>query len=84
MTDRDAHGNGESHYQSPAVFFDEANAVPPKFTHTSHDGQMQLAGTGRRGATNRIFDDGSCAAYWQLVGNFDRPPAACSRSLIHR
>jgi len=45
-------------YQSPAVFtLDEANAVPPKFTSIlrTTDGQMQLAGTGPRGATNRIF-----------------------------
>jgi mannan endo-1,4-beta-mannosidase len=45
-------------YQSPAVFtLDEANAVPPKFTSMTRTigGQMQLAGTGRRGATNRIF-----------------------------
>ncbi len=44
-------------YQSPAVFtLDEANAVPPKFTGIARmlDGQVQLAGTGRRGATNRI------------------------------
>lgn len=45
-------------YQSPAVFtLDEANAVPPKFTSITRmlDGRMQLAGTGRRGAANRIL-----------------------------
>jgi len=45
-------------YQSSAVFtLDEANAVPPRFISITRmlNGQMQLAGTGRRGATNRIF-----------------------------
>lgn len=45
-------------YQSSAVFtLDEANAMPPKFTSITLTltGQIQLAGTGRRGATNRIF-----------------------------
>jgi mannan endo-1,4-beta-mannosidase len=45
-------------YQSPGVVtLDEANAVPPKFTSIIRigNGQMQLAGTGRRGATNHLF-----------------------------
>ncbi|HEX5221735.1 MAG TPA: glycosyl hydrolase [Verrucomicrobiae bacterium] len=45
-------------YQSPAVFtLDEANTVPPKFISITQawNGQIQLAGTGRRGATNRVL-----------------------------
>lgn len=45
-------------YQSPGVVtLDEANAVPPQITDfvRTPSGQVQMAGSGRRGATNRVF-----------------------------
>lgn len=60
-------------YQSPAVLtLDEANAVPPQITDFARTplGQVQLAGTGRRGATNRVFATTNPAlplASWSVI-----------------